>query len=270
MTQKINFDSPIPFYIQLMDLLRENISSGIWQLGDQLPGEHSLCETYEVSRTVVRQALRELELEGLIYRRKGKGSFVSQPKISGGLAQKLTGFYQDMAERGTPTNSKVLRQVVIPAPVKVAEQLQIEPGTPVVELQRLRFVEGVPLVLVTSFHPAARCPGLENVDFTEQSLYAYLENAYGLVVTSGRRFIEAVVADEDEAELLQVEVGSPLILLDSVSWLEDGTPIEYYHALHRGDRSRLEVALVRLREPSQLQDATDIAHHDLPSSNGVF
>jgi GntR family transcriptional regulator len=267
--QKIDFDSPIPFYIQLMDLLRENISGGQWKLGDQLPGEHALCETYEVSRTVVRQALRELELEGLIYRRKGKGSFVSQPKISGGLAQKLTGFYQDMAERGSRPISQVLRQAVTPAPVKVAQQLQIDQGAPVVELQRLRFVEKEPIVLVTSYLPHARCPGLENVDLTEQSLYAYLENNYGLIMATGRRFIEAVAADEYEAELLHVEVGTPLILLDSISLLEDNTPIEYYHALHRGDRSRLEVALVRVREQGLVQETLGTTEADLPASNRV-
>ena len=99
MNKKIDFNSLIPFYIQLMDTLRAKITQGEWQPGDQLPGEHTLCDTYGVSRTVVRQALRELELEGLIYRRKGKGSFVSKPKISGALAQKLTGFYQDMEAR---------------------------------------------------------------------------------------------------------------------------------------------------------------------------
>lgn len=269
MSQKIDFDSPIPFYLQLMDALRENISRGKWQPGDQLPGEHTLCETYGVSRTVVRQALRELELEGLVYRRKGKGSYVSEPKISEGLAQRLTGFYQDMAERGYRPISQVLRQAVIPAPVKVAQQLEISPGTPVVELQRLRFVQGEPILLVTCYLPHALCPGLENVDFREQSLYAYLESTYRLVITRGRRFIEAVAADEDEAESLQVEVGAPLIFLDSVSYLEDNTPIEYYQALHRGDRSRFEVALVRIREQGQVREALGVTEQDLPRSNDL-
>ena len=162
MQQRIDFDSPIPFYLQLLDILRDIINQGEWQLGEQLPGEHSLCETYEVSRTVVRQALRELELEGLIYRRKGKGSFVAEPKISGGLAQKLTGFYQDMEERGTRPISQVLKQAVVPASAKVAQELKIDLGTPVVELQRLRFVENEPIVLVTSYLPHKLCPGLEN------------------------------------------------------------------------------------------------------------
>ena len=95
----INFDSHIPYYIQLIEALKEKISLGEWKVGDQLPSEPELCEIYGVSRTVVRQALREIELEGLITRRKGKGTFIAEPKISESLAQKLTGFYQDMIEQ---------------------------------------------------------------------------------------------------------------------------------------------------------------------------
>jgi GntR family transcriptional regulator len=264
---KIDFKSPIPFYIQLMDVLRDGISSGNWQPGDQLPGEHALCKTYGVSRTVVRQSLRELELEGLIYRRKGKGSYVAEPKISEGLAQKLTGFYQDMEERGHNPISQVLKQAVIPASTKIAQHLEINPGTPVVELERLRFVQDEPIVLVTSYLPHALCPGLENIDLTERSLYTYLETTHQLIIARGIRYIEAVAANNREAELLQVPVGSPLILLDSVSFLEDNTPLEYYHALHHGNRTRLEVALVHVREQGQMRETLIEAEVDLPSSN---
>jgi GntR family transcriptional regulator len=268
MINNIDFDSPIPFYIQLMDALRARITQGDWQPGDQLPVEYALCDIYGVSRTVVRQALRELELEGLIYRRKGKGSFVSEPKISGGLAQKLTGFYQDMEERGTRPISRVLQQGVVPAAANVAHRLKVKVGTPVVELLRLRYIQTEPIVLVTSYLPHALCPNLEKVDFKEQSLYAYLENTYGFIIASGQRYIEAVSADENEAELLRVEVGSPLIYLDSISYLADSTPIEYYHALHRGDRTRLEVALVRVREQDQPREMLDTFDQDSPSGNG--
>ncbi len=88
----INFESHIPYYIQLMDLLKTQIVKKKWGPGEQIPGEQDLCETYGVSRTVVRQALRELELEGVITRRKGKGTFISEPKISEGLIQKLDRF----------------------------------------------------------------------------------------------------------------------------------------------------------------------------------
>ena len=82
-----------------------------------------------VSRTVVRQALRELELDGVITRRKGKGTFIAEPKISEGLVQKLTGFYQDMVERGLRSSTKVLHQNVVPATEKVARFLNIAPET---------------------------------------------------------------------------------------------------------------------------------------------
>ena len=109
MNEKINFDSHIPYYIQLMETQKEKVQAGTRAPGDQIPGEQDLCELYGVSRTVVRQALLELELEGVINRRKGRGTFIALPKISEGLVQKLTGFYQDMVERGrNPSAQKVL------------------------------------------------------------------------------------------------------------------------------------------------------------------
>jgi GntR family transcriptional regulator len=244
----INFESHIPYYIQLMELLREKINNKVWQPGEQIPGEQDLCETYGVSRTVVRQALREMELEGAINRRKGKGTFVSEPKISEGLIQKLTGFYQDMVERGLKPVTRVLHQEVKPANDKVASYLGIEPGTRVVDIQRLRFINEEPIQLVTTYIPYEISPQLATVDLSNRSLYEFLEKECNIVLARGRRYIEAVVANETEAMILGIERGAPLLMLDSVSFTQDGKPVEYYHALHRGDRSRFEVELVRLNE----------------------
>jgi len=123
-TTQIDFDSHIPFYIQLMEILKEQIRSGKWKPGDQIPGEQELCSIYNISRTVVRQALLELELDGVINRRKGKGTFIAEPKISEGLVQNLTGFYQDMVERGLKPVTQVLHQLVVPACEKVAGFLE--------------------------------------------------------------------------------------------------------------------------------------------------
>jgi len=234
--------------VQVKDILRERIERGEWKPGDQLPSEPELCQMFDVSRIVIRQALKEMTYEGLVVRRKGKGTFVAEPKIVEGLAQKLTGFHQDMVSRGHAPVTQVLKQEVIPASPRVAEFLHIAPGTPVVQLDRLRFVNGEPIVLVTTYLPKHLVPGLEDEDFAHQSLYEYLEKRLGLVIARGHRSIGAVAANQQAAELLQVEEGAPLIQLDSVSFLADGTPIEYYHALHRGDRSTFEVVLIRVRE----------------------
>jgi GntR family transcriptional regulator len=248
MNEKINFGSRIPYYIQLMDIIKIKMQLGEWAPGDQIPGEQDLCELYGISRTVVRQALRELELEGVVNRRKGKGTFISQPKISEGLVHKLTGFYQDMVERGHKPVTKVLHQDVSPSNEKVARYLNIDPCEKVIDILRLRFINEEPIQLVTTYIPFEICPALATVDLTNRSLYEYLEKEGGIFIAKGRRYIEAVLANESEAALLGIESGSPLVMLDSISYSRDGQPIEYYYALHRGDRSRFEVELLRTRE----------------------
>ena len=267
---RIDFNSNIPYYVQLCNLIKERIRQGAWKTGDQLPGEHDLGRDYAVSRTVVRQALSELEQEGLVTRRKGRGTFVAQPKIAESLAQKLTGFYQDMVERGFKPVTQVLHQRVVPATEAVARYLGVEVSTPVIDIKRLRSVNDLPVHLVTSYIPYGLCPALASVDLTNISLYAFLENICGLKLSRGRRFIEAVAATEAEAKLLQVKRGAPLIMLDSVSYLEDGTPIEYYHALYRGDISRFEVELVRVRDQGNPLANLGNRVTDLPPSNQIL
>jgi len=267
-TDRIDLRSHVPYYSQLIDLLKGKIKRKVWQPGEQIPGEPDLCAEYGISRTVVRQALRELELEGLIIRKKGKGTFVAEPKISESLAQKLTGFYQDMVERGLKPVTQVLRQEVQPASEKVAKHLQIPAGTPVIDIERLRFIDDVPIQLVTTYIPYSMCPHLMEIDLTNRSLYEFLEKECGLFIARGRRFIEAVTATDTEARLLKVDRGAPLVMLDSISFLESGTPIEYYHALHRGDRTRFEVELVRRREPLPATEPPVLAANDLPGGQG--
>jgi GntR family transcriptional regulator len=261
LSKRVDRDSPIPYYAQLKDSIRAEIEAGAWRPGDLLPGEPELCREFDVSRTVVRQALKELTYEGLIVRRKGKGTFVASPKFTESHIQELSGFFKDMLELGHTPYSQVLRQEVIPADSVVAERLALQKGAPVVQIDRLRFVEDDPLVLVTTYLPYQLCPQLVEADLTHRSLYEFLATVCGLTLARGRRTIEAVAADDYQAGLLRVAPGAPLILLDSVSYLEDDTPIEYYKALHRGDRSRFEVELIRSPEQG-------VSTHSLPRGSG--
>jgi GntR family transcriptional regulator len=247
-TSQVDRASPLPLYVQVKQALRAGFAAGRWKPGDLLPGEHELCRIFEVSRIVVRQALQDLAVEGLVVKERGKGTFVARPKISGGLVQELTGFYSDMIARGYRPVTRVLRQEVVAADAPVAEALGLEAGARVVQLDRLRFVEDQPIVLVTTYLPHELCAAVLGEDLSGQSLYAVLEEKCGLVIETGRRTLEAVAAGKEEARLLGVELGAPLMKLDSVSLLADGTPVEYYRALHRGDRSRFEVKLIRSRE----------------------
>jgi len=261
----IRRDSPVPYYYQLEEFLKEGIENGAWKPGQKIPSEAELCEIFDVSRTVVRQALSELVHEGVLYRRKGKGTFVAELKIRESLVQHLTGFYEDMVALGLKPSTKVLEQKVIPAPLKIADALGLEEGEPVVMIDRLRFVDGEPIVLVVTYLPEKLCPGLAKEDLSTQSLYAILEKKYGLELVYGRRTLEAVMATEEEAKLLETEEGDPIVLLRSISYLKDGRPIEYFKALHRGDRSRFEVELVR--PGKAVSPETISSFRNLPRSN---
>jgi len=251
-THTIDRKSFIPLYIQVIDSISEYIENNQLPPGFQLPGEAELCRSYDVSRTVIRQALQELEYKGLIYREKGRGTFVAKPKIHESLFQELTGFYQDMVAKGHRPRSDVLKQEKVNANKKISAYLGLEVNDPIIQIDRLRYVNHEPIVLVTTYLPYHLCPELLDVDLENQSLYAYLEREHGIQIARGKRFLEAVIANQLEAELLKVDLGSPLILLNSVSYLPDGTPIEYFHALHRGDRSRFETELIRVKQPGEL------------------
>ncbi|MGA9351754.1 MAG: GntR family transcriptional regulator [Anaerolineae bacterium] len=263
----IKKDSPIPYYFQLEEILREAIEGGKWVPDQQIPSEPELCEMLGVSRTVVRQALNELVNEGLLYRRRGKGTFVTRSKIAESLVQNLTGFYEDMVAKGLVPITQVLEQKLIPASKKVAGMLNLREGDQVIKIDRLRSVGNEPILIVTTFIPHQICPGLLEEDLTNQSLYAVIEGRYNLEIARGRRTLEAISASEEEAKLLGIEEGDPLILLKSVSYLEDGGPIEYFEAKHRGDRSRFEVELIRRRRPRG--PIEEILPPELPPSNIV-
>ena len=247
MVTSINRKSPIPYYIQVQNKLTESINQGQWRPGDKLPGEHQLCEMFNVSRTVIRQALDQLEQEKIIYREKGRGTFVAQPTIKKRFVQNLIGFYEDMVEQGYTVFSKMLRLEVIPAKSTVAGKLEIEPNTKVIYMERLRFVDDEPITLTRTYLPYDLCPQVIDADFSYSSLYAFIENECALSIARGIRIIEAVSTTEYESKNLQIPVGSPLILIKSISYQVDGTPLEYYEALHRGDRSQFEVELVRMK-----------------------
>ena len=152
-----------------------------------------------------------------------------------------------MAAQGITLISEVLEQSIINPTSKIASYLQINRDETVIKIMRLRFVKEQAIVLVTTYLPYKICPGLEDIDLSRQSLYKVLETKYDQQIERGVRIIEAVVATKEEAELLGVTEGSPLMLIKSISYLKDGTPIEYYKAVHRGDRSRFQVQLVRIQ-----------------------
>lgn len=236
--------APVPLYYQLKQWLSSRILSGELRPGAQLPSELELCERLGVSRGVVRQALSELRYEGLIDRERGKGTFVSMPKTAEGLISGLSGLADDAALRGQIIESRVLDLREVPASASVARRLELVPGDPVVELERVRALNGEPHVLVMTYLPASMVPGLTQRDLNgSESLYRILREEYGLAMVSSRRRVEATVAGARESHLLGIERGAPLLVLRSIGYTTGQRPFDYFIAYHRGDRSAFEVEL---------------------------
>jgi len=236
----------LPLYYQLKQWLSSRISAGELARGARLPSELELCERFGISRGVVRQALNELHYEGLIDRQRGRGTFVSVPKTAEGLIGGLSGLAEDAATRGEAIDSRVLTLREVPASASVARALELDAGDRVVELERLRSLDGEPHVLVMSYLPGALVPGLAKRDLSgPTSLYRVLRDDYGLTVVASRRRVEATVAGAREAQLLGIEPGSPLLELRSVGYAAGSRPLDYFIAYHRGDRSAFEVVLTR-------------------------
>jgi len=243
--QIVKHDSPIPYYFQLSTYIEQEIKSKRVLPGQLMPSEQEIGEKLNVSRTVVRQAMADLERKGLITKQSGKRSAIAHPKYDGSLMQSLRGFFEDAVSKGQIPTTRVLELKVVGAEGEVAEALKLNPGDPVVMLNRLRFLDGEPEVLVVTYLPEAKCPDLVCENLASQSLYELLAAKYGLVISQGYRTVEAISLDRADAKLLGAPTGSPALLLKSVGLLEDHTPLEYYLAKHRGDRSKFHIHLVR-------------------------
>lgn len=238
----IDRHSAAPMYDQLRQLIIDGIARDGLQPGDPLPGEHRLCERYGISRTVVRQALAQLEHEGLVERVKGKGTFVSRPRTSESLVHTLVGLYDDVEQRGGHVHSDVLRHERTEADDDVAAALELPVGAAVVVLERLRHVDGEPWSLSITWMPDDVGAPTLGADLTEASLYRLL-GTHGVVATHGVRSAEATVATHEQAQRLGVSTGSALLRLRSISRDAADRPIEFFIAHHRGDRSRFEFQL---------------------------
>lgn len=241
----IDRNAGLPLYHQLKEILRERVRSGLLRPGQQLPGEHDLCQVYGVSRTVVRQALSDLNVENVIERRKGRGTFVSPHRVAQGLVQHLGGLHDDIRALGRALRSEVRRLTIELADSEVAGRLQIAVRTPVVVLERLRFVDREPWVFTISHLPVALVPDLVTLDLRKQSLYRVLRERYGIILASSDRSVEARTADLALATALQITEGDPTLTLTSISYDESGHAVETFVAFHRADRSRFQVHLTR-------------------------
>ncbi len=232
----------IPLYYQIQRALMEKIHSGELSEGDLLASEEELARSYKVSRMTARQALHGLKARGYALSQKGRGTFVTKPKLEKNIMH-LRGFTEDMKQRGMVPSSQLLEQTVVRATEDLADSLKIEPEASVMKLRRLRLADGIPMALEVSHIPLRQFPGLERINFAKQSLYFILRENYGVRVAWADEIIEALPATREESELLTIPRRASVLSISRVIITTEQTPIEVACSRYRGDRYR---ALIRV------------------------
>jgi GntR family transcriptional regulator len=228
-------NSPLPRYYQLKEIMRERVQSEEWKPGDLIPSERELSEKYGISRMTARQALTDLVNEGLFYREQGKGTFVSQRKITQQLIR-LTGFTEDIKARGQKPGTKVLSAEMLPADETTSEKLRIDPGTLIFRLQRLRLADDEPLAIELSQISFKGCERLLEEDLEKNSLYRLIETQYGIPLMEADQELEAGLAGNEEAQLLKIQSGRPVLFTRRITYTERNQPIEYAKAVYCGNK----------------------------------
>ena len=239
---QLDRSSKIPLYHQLYEILRGKIIDGEWGTGSMIPPESELCTIYQVSQITARQALDNLVSDGLIYRQRGRGSFVAQPAIETSLTR-IVSFTEDMRSRGYEPGSRVFFSGLVAAEPAIAQKLQVEPGEELAQLNRLRFADGQPLSIERSSLVHKYCPGVLEGDYESNSLRAALLTQFGLKLKRAEQSMRALGANSEAAELLSVGLGEPLLGIERVSFAQSNAPVEYLQIFYRADRYVLHIEL---------------------------
>ena len=242
---QVHRDVPAAIHAQISDHFRTNIASGAWPASYRLPSEPELAARLSVSRGTIRRALRTLIHEGLLRQVRGRGTFVTSATIEPAIAQKLSTLSEDYAHQGITTTTEVIDQGLIVAPRPVAALLDIPTEGTVFRLYRRHVTEQGPIALLHNYVRGESVPGIEQVDFTTERLFALLENQYHLRIASARRTFSAEAASAAVASNLGLPDGSPVQYLEQVTYLHGGQPIEYSDVWIRSDRLRVTSLLSR-------------------------
>jgi len=234
----------IPLYYQLETILRKKIVAGEFTPGDLFPGEEALATAYGVSRVTVRQALYCLEKDGLISRKRGKGTFVSE-KLGSVAPPKLTGFIEDLISMGIRTSVKVIDICMVEAPEIIKERLRLTEMRQVLRVEKVRLIEGSPFSHVLNYLPPDIGQKIKPDDFALKPLLMILEENFGIRPAQAIQTIEATIADSLVASLLEIRVGDPLLKVERVVFDVNEKPVEYVSSLYRADKYFYTVKLKR-------------------------
>ncbi|HHY09827.1 MAG TPA: GntR family transcriptional regulator [Firmicutes bacterium] len=237
----VKSNSPVALYYQLKEILSDKILSNEWSLGERLPTEFELCEQYGVSRITVRQALAELEREGLIVRKQGLGTFVSFPKIEQTLAS-FYSFTEGFRKRGLVPRNEVVDFEIKQADAKAQKIFGLTDKSLIYSFTRLRLASDLPIAIESTYLPVDLFPGLTKKELAKSPLYEIMSKRYGVVANSAEESFGAVALGRKEAKIFGLKEGAAALDLERLAY-NASRCVEYTRGVVRGDKFRFQVKL---------------------------
>lgn len=242
-TQMMAGHSPLPLYVQIRDSLRRHILNGTYQVHERLPSETTMMNTFGVSRITIRQALRDLHNEGLVFSAQGKGTFVSKPKAVQNV-QRLEGFGEAMAAQGYEASARVLSIQQMKAPKAVAAALDLQPREEVVDVKRVRYLNRSPVCIDDSYFPMDIGQKLFGLDLSGD-IFPLLENFFGIPLGGADIGLDSILADEDAQKYLNLKTGEAILRVERLTHNQEGRPIDFEYLCYRGDSFKYQFRIDR-------------------------
>lgn len=236
---ELDRSSPVPLYFQVAQVFEKAIMDGQLKPGDRFENELALASRLSLSRPTTRRAIQELVDKGLLVRKRGVGTQVVQTPVHRPV--KLTSLFDDLARAGQEPGTRVLEYTVGPASDEIAERLNLEAGSEVVMMRRLRTSGGQPLALMTNYLPAGIAPDRDELE--RVGLYQSLR-ARGVHIRLAQQRIGAKAAERDEAKLLDEKPKAPLLVMERTAFDDSGRVVEYGSHAYRASRYYFDTTLV--------------------------
>ena len=242
---QVNKDTPLPMYYQIEQFLYDSIINGKIKTDECLPPELEMMKTFDVSRSTIRQAINNLVNKDMLYRKKGKGTYVKPLKIQEHAFQTLTSFNDEMVMKGHRPKTKVFELKVIDAIETVNKALHLSQDDKLIYMKRLRYADNNPVVYFETYIPYEKYKEILNEDMENKSLYNLFESYYGDKVNRVVRNIEVAKAKKDEAEYLSIKRNDPIFYITFTGYCNDNLPIEYSVSRYNGTNNVFVVEVKR-------------------------
>ncbi|WP_088809101.1 MULTISPECIES: GntR family transcriptional regulator [Listeria] len=230
----IDKQSGIPIYIQIQAEIKQKIEAGVWQVGTAIPAERQLAEMFHVSRMTVRQAIQGLVDDNILQRRVGAGTFIAEKKLTERL-EAVTSFTNLMLQAGKKPSTRIVSYGIRPASTQEQEALAIPEKSNVMKIERIRYGDSVPILFEVATIPENIAALLTKEDIMN-SLYEAVETKIGQQIGEAEQTMEAALVSEKVAPYLDVKLGSPVMKLRQITFLEDGRPFEFTRSQYVGSR----------------------------------